>query len=247
MRESGTEDGCGTGGGNGRQAAEPRRTAPPRPRPQIRTQRRKRRKSPARRGGSRATQAGGQGVKIQPPRAASLLRFFRREACVKNLTPLFPHGKKLKSRRNTTKNHGGRVATTAKAPFPHFRTVILPSETLILPARINTPTAYDTEERVRPTSSAISVYLTNCGVSPIRSRRYLYTLCAVVSKSSYLPIFASSLSLCRVSLLSPCVFLSFLYRPRYDAVFALLAGRSFFGGRSYFRSPCQQTYKEEII
>lgn len=248
MRESGTEDGCGTGGGNGRQAAEPRRTAPPRPRPQIRTQRRKRRKSPARRGGSRATQAGGgQGVKIQPPRAASLLRFFRREACVKNLTPLFPSRKKQNPAAIHRKNHGGRVATTAKAPFPHFRTVILPSETLILPARINTPTAYDTEERVRPTSSAISVYLTNCGVSPIRSRRYLYTLCAVVSKSSYLPIFASSLSLCRVSLLSPCVFLILPLSPRYGFIFALSAGRSFFGGRSYFRSPCQQTYKEEII
>ena len=194
-------------------------------------------KAPARRGGSRATQGGGQGIKIQPPRAASLLRFFRREACVKNLTPFFP----------SRKNHGGRVATTAKAPFPHFRTVILPSETLIFPARINTPTAYDTEERVRPTSSAISVYLTNCGVSPIRSRRYLYTLCAVVSKSSYLPIFASSLSLCRVSLLPPCVFLILPLSPRYGFIFALSAGRSFFGGRSYFRSPCQQTYKEEII
>lgn len=117
MRESGTEDGCGTGSGNGRQAAEPRRTAPPRPRPQIRTQRRKRRKSPARRGGSRATQAGGQGVKIQPPRAASLLRFFRREACVKNLTPLFSVPQKAKSRRNTPKKPRGQGSNDRKSPF----------------------------------------------------------------------------------------------------------------------------------
>lgn len=74
-------------------------------------------KAPARRGGSRATQGGGQGIKIQPPRAASLLRFFRREACVKNLTPLFSVPQKAKSRRNTPKKPRGQGSNDRKSPF----------------------------------------------------------------------------------------------------------------------------------
>ena len=59
----------------------------------------------------------GQGIKIQPPRAASLLRFFRREACVKNLTPLFSVPQKAKSRRNTPKKPRGQGSNDRKSPF----------------------------------------------------------------------------------------------------------------------------------
>ena len=123
MRESGTEDGCGTGGGNGRQAAAPPRPAP-RPRPQLRTLAPEAAKVPARRGGSRATQAGA-GCK-NPAAAAPLRFFFRREACVKILRPpptAFPRT------APQPKNGGGRGGNDRKSPaFPHFRTVILPSE-----------------------------------------------------------------------------------------------------------------------
>lgn len=188
----------------------------------------------------------GQGIKIQPPRAASLLRFFRREACVKNLTPLFSVPQKAKSRRNTPKKPRGQGSNDRKSPVFSLSDGNFPVRNADFSRSDQHAHRIRTEERVRPTSSAISVYLTNCGVSPIRSRRYLYTLCAVVSKSSYLPIFAPSLSLCRVSLLSPCFFLILALSPRYGFIFALSAARSFFGGRSYFRSPCQQTYKEEF-
>ena len=116
MRESGTEDGCGTGGGNGRQAAEPRRTAPPRPRPQLRTQRRKRRKSPARRGGSRATQAGA-GCKNPAAARRSPFKIFSPRSVRKKSYALFPSDSVPPELHHSPKNGGGRVATTAKAPL----------------------------------------------------------------------------------------------------------------------------------
>ena len=117
MRESGTEDGCGTGGGNGRQAAEPRRTAPPRPRPQIRTQRRKRRKSPARRGGSRATQAGGAGCKNSAAARRFPFKIFSPRSVRKKSYAPFSVPQKAKSRRNTPKKPRGQGSNDRKSPF----------------------------------------------------------------------------------------------------------------------------------
>lgn len=116
MRESGTEDGCGTGGGNGRQAAEPRRTAPPRPRPQIRTQRRKRRKSPARRGESRATQAGAGCKNPAAARRFPFKIFSPRSVRKKSYAP-FSAWQKIKIPPQYDKKPRGQGSNDRKSPF----------------------------------------------------------------------------------------------------------------------------------
>ena len=116
MRESGTEDGCGTGSGNGRQAAEPRRTAPPRPRPQTRTQRRKRRKSPARRGESRATQAGAGCKNPAAARRFPFKIFSPRSVRKKSYAPFFRPAKSKIPPQYTEKTTG-QGSDDRKSPF----------------------------------------------------------------------------------------------------------------------------------
>ena len=188
------------------------------------------------------------GTRHKNPAAArrSPFKIFSPRSVRKKSYALFPSDSVPPELHHSPKNGGGRVATTAKAPLSSL------SDGNFTVRNADFARADQHAHRIRHRRSGAPDCFRDLRIAHERRRTpypfpqvFIYPLGGGFQFVIVAHFYALSFALSRSFPFSRG-FLILALSPRYGFIFAVSAGRSFFGGRSYFRSPCQQTYKEVI-